>query len=95
MKASKVIETGIVRATYSRTAIKMKNFEFSNPVETVFVSENAPESIRLTGTTPKKEGWKEYNGKLENIGNPYTSVEVWIKTATKGGRSRTWVRNCK
>ena len=92
MKASNVIETGIVRATYSRTAIKMRKLEFSNPVETVFVSENAPESMRLTGTTPKKEGWVELEGELAEVGNPYTSVEVWIKTATKGGRSRTWVR---
>lgn len=92
MKASKVIES-VRRGNHSRIAKEMETFEFQNPVNIVVVAQNAPCSMQKDGCTPRQKGWREVDGELEWIGNPYTPVDLWIKTATLGGRRRQWVRN--
>lgn len=94
MKASNVIEI-VRRGNFSRIAKQMEKFEFNNPVNEVTVAQNAPCSIQNDGKYPSQCGWKEFKGELEHIGNPYTAVDVWIKTATLGGRRRTWVRSAQ
>jgi hypothetical protein len=95
MKAEEVIECGQGGAYYTRGRIakQMDNFEFENIISRVTVSTKAPCCIKHDGSYPKQLGWVELEGELEYAGNPYIPCEIWIKTATVGGRRRTWVRN--
>jgi hypothetical protein len=92
MRANRVVEI-IRRGNTSKIADEMQTFEFDNAVNTCTVAQNAPCNIKNDGTYPAKEGWNEFFGELKFIGNPYAPVDVWIKTATLGGRRRTWVRS--
>lgn len=83
----------VIRGQNSRIAKEMETFEFDNPIILVTVSQLAPCSIKHDGTYPAKEGWIEIKGELRHAGNPYNPSEIWIKTATLGGRRREWVRS--
>lgn len=91
MKAKQIISI-VTRAKHSRLAEQLKKFEFENEIQTVIVSENAPSCIKKNGTTPARQGWKEYFGELKYAGNQNVASEIWIKNATLGGRRRTWIR---
>ena len=95
MKAELVLENGEGGVYYRRgnVARQIDKFEFEYPIRTVNISTNAPACIKRNGTYPKKLGWIELQGELKYAGNPYTHTDIWIKTATKGGRRRTWVRS--
>lgn len=95
---AKNIEVVLRRASSSRTLATIKNHNFPVRVETLTISENAPCSIRRDGTYPAQFGWNELASRdlaeLDN-GDIYPShytYNVWIKTATLGGRKRIWVQ---
>ncbi len=67
----------------------------------VTVSEHSPESIQLTGSLPRSEGWKivtkipiRENGRKDYFKFIVESKEkeIWIKVSTAGGRSKIYVR---
>lgn len=83
------------------TVNRMKDYDFPIEVETLTVSENAPESIKLTGYTPISKGWKELPNNdlmLLNDNTLYTKrkrYNIWVKTATLGGKKRIWIQKIK
>jgi len=96
MRAKEVYEYGQCSGNKYRrgnVARQLDKFEFDNPIGRVIIHTEAPFNIKRDGTYPKKEGWIELHGELQFAGNPYTTTDIWVKTATKGGRRRTWVRS--
>lgn len=85
----------------SNTLNRMKDYNFPIEVETLTISENAPESIKLTGYTPISRGWKELSNNdltLLNDSKLYPKCKlynIWVKTATLGGRKRIWTQKIK
>jgi hypothetical protein len=92
MKTNEVIEI-VRRGNKSKIASDIKDFEFDNLISKVTVSQNAPCCIKNDGCYPKQLGWVEIEGEMKHAGNPYSFSEIWIKTATLGGRNRKWVRS--
>jgi hypothetical protein len=92
MKALKVSEI-VRRGNSSRIADELANKDNFDYEVIITVAQNAPCCIKSDGTTPKREGWEECFGEIEHIGNPMKPTEIWIKTATLGGRRRMWCRN--
>lgn len=80
------------RGTSSRIASECRKMEFSSPVK-ITVSQNAPCCIQKDGCFPSRMGWKESDN-LDIVATieETRSSEVWIKTATLGGRRRMWVK---
>ena len=67
----------------------------------ITISDNAPESIKTTGRLPKSVGWRtitqaplKTNNKKDYVKFLSRTVyrEVWIRTASIGGRSTIYVR---
>ena len=95
----------------SKVAANIRNtlFRVENGIEvpilkknlTITISENAPESARLTNKLPRTQGWKlitivpiRENGRKDYIKliKETKEREIWIKVSTAGGRSRVYVR---
>lgn len=79
------------RGNSSKIAEICRNMELSYPVK-LTVSQNAPCSIKKDGHFPSQLGWEEHVGSISSVIEKYKPKEVWIKTATLGGRRRMWLK---
>lgn len=93
MKAIEVKQF-VRRGSNSRIASILAGKEDFKYEVSITVSQNAPCCIQNEGAYPAALGWKEVevDTPLENIGESGKTTEIWIKTATLGGRRRMWVK---
>lgn len=93
MKAIEVKEF-VRRGRNSRIAKEIISKDDFRYEVSITVSQNAPCCIQVDLAYPAAMGWKEIevNTPLESIGELGKVTEIWIKTATLGGRRRMWIK---
>lgn len=93
MKAVEVKQL-IRRGSSSKIANLLASKEDFKYEVSITVSQNAPCCIKNDGTYPAAIGWNEVKADtpLETIGESEKITDIWIKTATLGGRRRMWIK---